>query len=58
MTSPTPQAYRSAQIALHWFVMIGVVVQIAIHEPMVRAPLAMMHGLTGTLIFAAVLVRL
>lgn len=73
MTSPTPQAYRSAQIALHWFVMIGVVIQIAIHEPMVRettaqyagvaldpadATLAMMHGLIGTLVFLAVLFRL
>ncbi len=73
MTSSTPQAYRPAQIALHWFVMVGIVVQIAIHEPMVRettaqfaglAPdpadttLAMMHGLLGTLIFVAVLVRL
>lgn len=73
MTSSSPQAYRPAQIALHWFVMIGVVVQIAIHEPMVRettaqfaglapdpadATLAMMHGLIGTLVFVAVLVRL
>lgn len=73
MTSPTPQAYRPAQIALHWFVMVGIVVQIAIHEPMVRettaqyagltpdpadATLAMMHGLIGTLVFLAVLARL
>lgn len=68
-----PIAYRPAQIALHWFVMLGVIVQIAIHEPMVRettaqyagatpdpadATLAMAHGVLGTLIFGAVLARL
>lgn len=73
MTALTSVGYRPAQIVLHWFVVVGVVVQIAIHEPMVRettaqyagvAPdpsdttLAMMHGLIGTLIFLAVLVRL
>lgn len=73
MTSSTAQAYRPAQIVLHWFVMLGVIVQIAIHEPMVRettaqyaglvpdpadATLAMMHGLIGSLVFLAVLVRL
>jgi cytochrome b561 len=73
MTHSNLPAYRPAQIALHWFVMVGVIVQIAIHEPMVRettaqyagvapdpsdATLAMMHGLIGTLVFVAVLVRL
>lgn len=73
MTSPSPQAYRPAQIVLHWFVMLGVIVQIAISDPMVRettaqytgltpdpadATLAMMHGLIGTIVFVAVLVRL
>lgn len=73
MTSSPATAYRPSQIALHWFVMVGVVVQIAIHDPMVRettaqyagtspdpadAALAMLHGLIGTLVFLAVLVRL
>lgn len=73
MTYSNLPAYRPAQITLHWFVMVGVIVQIAIHEPMVRettaqyagiapdpsdATLAMMHGLIGTLVFVAVLVRL
>lgn len=73
MTSFPATAYRRSQIALHWFVMAGVVVQIAIHEPLVRetmaqyaettpepadATLAMLHGLIGTLFFLAVLLRL
>ncbi len=45
MTSSSPQAYRPAQIALHWFVVIGVVVQIAIHEPMVRETTAHLRAL-------------
>jgi superoxide oxidase len=66
-------SYRPAQIALHWLVMFGVIVQVAIHEPIVRetmayytgtapnpsdATLAMTHGLLGTLVFLAVMARL
>lgn len=73
MNASNPQAYRPAQIVLHWIVMLGVIVQIAISDPMVRettaqyagltpdpadATLAMMHGLIGTLVFLAVLARL
>lgn len=73
-TAPTrPAAYRPSQILLHWFVLIGIVVQIAIHEPMVRQTeavaaglqpdpadslLATAHATLGTAILVAVLARL
>ena len=68
-----PQAYRPAQIWLHWIVVLGIVLQIAIHEPIVRvvaardtgsaaAPsdltLAWVHVSVGSVIMLAVIARL
>jgi cytochrome b561 len=68
-----PTTYSRLQIALHWFVVVGVVLQIALHEFIVttRASLARgeavssfdtgmasFHIITGLLIGLAVLVRL
>lgn len=65
--------YRPAQVVLHWFTLLGVVTQIAIHEPTVRettafaaglapdpadAPMAIAHASLGTAVFVAVLARL
>lgn len=65
--------YSSAQIVLHWFTLLGVVIQIAIHEPIVRqttalaaglapdpadAPMALAHASLGTVVFVGVLARL
>ena len=70
---PKPDHYRPAQKLLHWYVVIGVITQIAIHEPTVRVNeaivtgatpdsgdnlFAWMHVVVGTTIFIAVLARL
>lgn len=36
--------YRPAQIALHWIVVVGIVIQIAIHESIVRVTGALARG--------------
>ncbi|MCF1710279.1 cytochrome b/b6 domain-containing protein [Tabrizicola sp. J26] len=71
--SQTAVAYRPAQIWLHWSVVIGVIVQIGFHDPIVavvdareagQAPtasdvsLAWVHVGVGSLILLAVLARL
>ena len=68
-----PQAYRPAQIWLHWIVVLGVILQIAIHEPIVRVltardagtaadasdvTLAWVHVSIGSVIMLAVIARL
>lgn len=68
-----PTAYRPAQIWLHWIVVIGVIVQIGFHDPIVavidarQAGLtpadadltsAMVHVTVGSIILLAVLARL
>lgn len=71
---PQPDHYRPLQKFLHWFVVIGVMAQIANHEAMVRVNeavnstaatpedtdtyLAWIHAGVGTLIFVAVVARL
>jgi len=69
----TPTQYRPAQIILHWVTVVGLVTQIAIHEPIVRVteamasgtdpvagdlPLAWLHVGVGTTVLIAVLARL
>lgn len=71
--STTPTNYRPAQIALHWVVVLGVVIQIAMHDPMVAVneaqweglaplaadvPFAWMHVGVGSIILLAVIGRL
>ena len=68
-----PIHYRPLQKFLHWFVVLGVITQIAIHEPMVRVYEALSTGVTadtvdtyfawmhvgvGSLVLLAVLLRL
>jgi len=68
-----PQTYRPAQIILHWVVVLGILVQWAFNEQMVRVvaaiqkgttpaagdvTLAWMHVGVGSAIFFAVLARL
>lgn len=70
---PIPDHYRPAQIVLHWVVVVGVIIQIAIHESIVRVYealgadttpvawdtyLAWVHVGVGTTILVAVLARL
>jgi len=43
---PTPEHYRPLQIILHWVVVLGVITQIAIHEPIVRVTEAIQTGAT------------
>ncbi|MFK8076729.1 MAG: cytochrome b [Granulosicoccus sp.] len=72
-SSSQPIHYRPLQKFLHWFVVLGVITQIAIHEPMVRVYEALSTGVTadtvdtyfawmhvgvGTLVLLAVLLRL
>lgn len=45
MTS-TPLTYRPAQIILHWVVVLGILAQWALHEPIVRVVEAMRIGVT------------
>lgn len=69
----TPQHYRPLQIILHWVVVFGVIIQIVIHESIVRVKealatgaipvdtdttLAWVHVGVGTTILLAVLARL
>jgi len=66
-------SYSKAQIALHWFVVLGVMFQIAFHEFMVEAMqafkrgetvdtlgtvMAYAHATSGSLIFLAVIARI
>lgn len=68
-----PQTYRPAQIWLHWVVVLGVILQIALHEPIVRVvaargegraadasdvTLAWVHVSVGSVILLAVIARL
>lgn len=68
-----PEAYRPAQIVLHWVVVLGFLMQLAIHEPIVRVTealatgatpvdadtiLAWVHVSVGSTILLAVLARL
>ena len=70
---PSPDHYRPAQIVLHWVVVLGVITQIALHEPIVRVIDALQsnripdagdtlfawgHVTVGTTILLAVLARL
>lgn len=41
---PTPEHYSPTQIVLHWVVLIGVITQIALHEPIVRVMAAFRAG--------------
>ena len=69
----TSQSYRPAQIWLHWAVVIGVILQIAFHDPIVAVvtardagtspnqgdvPWAWFHASVGSLILLAVVARL
>lgn len=71
--STTPEQYRPAQIILHWAVVVGILVQFALNEPIVRvneanraalAPqdgdmtLALVHASVGSLVLLAILARL
>ena len=68
-----PTAYRPAQIMLHWVVVLGILVQWMVNEPIARTvraisdgrspatgdlPLAWLHVAVGSAIFLAVLARL
>ena len=68
-----PQAYRPAQIWLHWVVVVGVILQIAFHEAIVafvaaretgaeaslaNTALAWLHVSVGSIILLAVIARL
>ena len=44
----TPALYRPAQIWLHWIVVIGVIIQIAFHDPIVAVIDALQAGQTPT----------
>lgn len=71
--SATPATYRPAQIWLHWIVVIGVIIQIGFHDPIVavidaleagQTPTdadmtsAMVHVTVGSIILLAVIARL
>lgn len=43
---PIPENYRPAQIVLHWVVVVGIIVQFAINEPIVRVVEAVSTGAT------------
>lgn len=71
--SETPEKYSRLQVYLHWFVVLGIISQIAVHEQIVRVTsaerlgqppvssdviFANMHITIGSLIMIAVLARL
>lgn len=68
-----PDSYRPTQIILHWIVVLGVILQIAVHDQIVRVneaqragltpdagdvPFAWMHVGVGTIVLLAVVARL